>query len=62
MYRYLGKQLIESIRNCTTPSASSTSKARIWSKKIITIDPEAKEAFQRIKKEEETAKRSSSIR
>jgi hypothetical protein len=55
MYRNLGKQLIGIYPKLYDTKRILHVEGEDLSKKIITIDPDAKEAFQRIKKEEETA-------
>jgi hypothetical protein len=55
MYRYLAKQLIGIYPKLYDTKRILHVEGEDLSKKIITIDPDAKEAFQRIKKEEDTA-------
>jgi len=55
MYRYLGKQLIGIYPKLYDTKRILHVEGEDLSKKIITIDPDAKEAFKRIKKETETA-------
>ena len=55
MYRYLGKQLIGIYPKLYDTKRILHVEGEDLSKKIITIDPDATEAIQRIKKETETA-------
>ena len=55
MYRYLGKQLIAIYPKLYDTKRILHVEGEDLSKKIITIDPDAAEAFQRLKKETETA-------
>lgn len=55
MYRYLGKQLIGIYPKLYDTKRILHVEGEDLSKKIITIDPDAKEAMQRLKKETETA-------
>jgi CRISPR/Cas system-associated protein endoribonuclease Cas2 len=55
MYRYLGKQLIGIYPKLYDTKRILHVEGEDLSKKVITIDPEAIEAIQRIKKETETA-------
>jgi len=55
MYRLLGKQLIGIYPKLYDTKRILHVEGEDLSKKIITIDPDAKEAFERLKKETETA-------
>jgi hypothetical protein len=55
MYRNLGKQLVDIYPKLYDTKRILHVEGEDLSKKIITIDPDAEEAFKRIKKETETA-------
>lgn len=55
MYRYLGKQLIDIYPKLYDTKRILHVEGEDLSKRIITIDPDAEEAFKKLKKETETA-------
>lgn len=55
MYRYLGKQLIDIYPKLYDTKRILHIEGEDQTNKVITIDPDMQEAFQRLKKEEDTA-------